>query len=120
MRKTIAMKWARALESEKYRQGRGALKSGSQFCCLGVLCEIAPKGTVKTKLKPKGARDTAYDGMTGVPPASVKKWAGLACDNPTLEPTLGTLKGRATRLNDDVKLTFNEIAALIRKNWATI
>jgi hypothetical protein len=38
------LKWIEALESGKYRQGKGALHShdeyGDQFCCLGVACDI--------------------------------------------------------------------------------
>ena len=33
-------KWAEALKSGKYEQGRGWLRDGSKYCCLGVLCEV--------------------------------------------------------------------------------
>lgn len=33
--------WVKALRSGGYRQGIGKLRSGDEFCCLGVLCQIA-------------------------------------------------------------------------------
>lgn len=39
-------KWIEALQSGKYAQGTGALRSedGEKFCCLGVLCDILDPG----------------------------------------------------------------------------
>ena len=40
-------KWIEALRSGKYKQGKGYLKKGDYYCCLGVFCEvIGLKGTV--------------------------------------------------------------------------
>jgi hypothetical protein len=45
MNKTIKKKWIEALESDKYRKGKGRLKSNDgSYCCLGVLCDILDKG----------------------------------------------------------------------------
>lgn len=33
--------WVRALRSGEYEQGRKRLKSGNNYCCLGVLCKVA-------------------------------------------------------------------------------
>lgn len=35
--------WLTALRSGEYRQGRAALKSGDNFCCLGVACDVLAK-----------------------------------------------------------------------------
>ena len=32
--------WVAALRSGKYQQGRGALRKGDTFCCLGVACDL--------------------------------------------------------------------------------
>lgn len=32
--------WIEALRSGKYKQGRGALRRGDTFCCLGVACDL--------------------------------------------------------------------------------
>jgi len=36
--------WVEALRSGKYHQGRGALRVGEKFCCLGVACDISGLG----------------------------------------------------------------------------
>lgn len=33
------IEWADELQSGKYEQGKGLLKSDGRYCCLGVLCE---------------------------------------------------------------------------------
>lgn len=33
--------WVEALRSDKYAQGKGKLRAGDSFCCLGVLCDLA-------------------------------------------------------------------------------
>jgi hypothetical protein len=37
----LKAKWLAALRSDKYQQGEGALSQDGNFCCLGVLCDIA-------------------------------------------------------------------------------
>ena len=37
-------KWVEALRSGKYKQGRGQLRLGDTYCCLGVLCDIMGTG----------------------------------------------------------------------------
>lgn len=50
MNKTIKRQWIKALRSGKYRQGHNSLATWDQeaqafeYCCLGVLCEIAIPG----------------------------------------------------------------------------
>jgi hypothetical protein len=36
----LKAKWIEALRSGAYRQGRGQLKFGDRYCCLGVLCKV--------------------------------------------------------------------------------
>lgn len=45
----IAKKWVAALRSGKYKQGLRALKTGDEYCCLGVLCEILLKDKLITE-----------------------------------------------------------------------
>lgn len=40
MDKKTKIKWIKALRSRRYEQGRFVLRSGHQFCCLGVLADI--------------------------------------------------------------------------------
>ena len=47
MNKEIKEKWLKALRSGEYTQGQGFLKqmkdNTPQYCCLGILCDIAAK-----------------------------------------------------------------------------
>jgi hypothetical protein len=67
MKKQIAKKWAAALRSGKYQQGRAHLKNGSEFCAVGVLYDLYRK---EKELPPKKFWEQ---------PAmrDIKKWAGL-------------------------------------------
>lgn len=38
-----AKKWVAALRSGEYSQGRGRLRKGDTFCCLGVACDLYAK-----------------------------------------------------------------------------
>lgn len=51
-----AQRWANALRSGKYFQGRGRLRVGNTFCCLGVLCDINGEQTFEYHTMPQ-----AYD-----------------------------------------------------------
>lgn len=41
MDSTLKAKWLEALRSGKYKQGNGYLRKGDEYCCLGVLAEVA-------------------------------------------------------------------------------
>ena len=69
MKKEIAMEWADALESGKYKQGHSYLCRDDRFCCLGVLAELA---TEKNICKKTTKDDIVhYDGNGGLLPTSV-------------------------------------------------
>lgn len=36
----LKSRWLAALRSGEYKQGRGALRVGDKYCCLGVLCNL--------------------------------------------------------------------------------
>lgn len=72
MNEEVKTLWLEALRSGEYTQGEFRLKTDLaagevQFCCLGVLCEIAVKEGVISK----------YNGERGGTPDKVAKWAGL-------------------------------------------
>ena len=104
MKKDVALQWIAALRSGKYEQGTGYLESSDgQFCCLGVLCAIAPNANNRERIR----------GLTLEDQHSVFKWAGLkdpqgqvyVDDNPRL----------LTDLNDS-GTDFKTIADIIEKN----
>ena len=76
MNKEIKAKWVSALRSGDYVQGKGQLRRGNKFCCLGVLCNIhAQEHPESTWLE---HRDT-YLGEIGLLPNEVTKWIGGGC-----------------------------------------
>ena len=112
MKYEIAMQWADALESGKYKQGTEALRDvNNEYCCIGVLCDIAP-GT-----KWLYRNDLYYVGQENPTHASrhVKEWSGLKTDEGRIIFKKGSLS--LIKLNDERKRSFKQIAAYIRRNW---
>lgn len=100
----------RALESGKYKQGRGQLRQGEAFCCLGVACDIAKRAV-------KGVwvdyRKFSVDGSLNalsMPPAVVNYYKFGMCD-PALREWPASFR------NDTHRLTFKEIAKLFREQF---
>jgi hypothetical protein len=108
-------KWVRALRSGKYKQGRGALnKNNKNFCCLGVVCEVAIKNKVKLKKtknwsESKKSFTVHYDNEGGVLPIKVARWLGIDELNPLLKHQ------PASELNDQTKASFKQIADLVEE-----
>ncbi len=100
--------WIEALRSGKYQQGRGQLHINNQFCCLGVLCDIAPN-----KAWTGSQREWFNKEEMTMLPDSVREWAGLETD----DPKLGT--ATCVELNDGLNgyypLDFASIADLIEQ-----
>lgn len=122
MKKSVAMKWVKALRSGKYKQGEPMkLKdSNGEFCCLGVLCDISGKG----EFEYSNAEETyQFNNSTLALPEKVTKWAGMtdglgrSKDN-TIElynlNDTGILNLETGKIE---RLTFDEIADIIQLNW---
>jgi hypothetical protein len=127
MRPEIKKLWAGALRSGRYRQGKYTLRRGDEFCCLGVLCDLAIQQGLDLRATSAASRATLYDGQRSGLPARVMKWAGLDRDFPPSEWPLGWVNGgcpvplpRAggtlAYLNDSGR-TFHEIAAAIEESF---
>ena len=95
MRKVIALELAYRLRSGKYKQGHRRLKvmlpDGTfEYCCLGVLCEMAVEADV---IEPSFADEHwdmtdeefaelhTFEGHTGILPLEVMRWAGMSYQN---------------------------------------
>lgn len=116
MNKDIKQKWVDALRSGQYKQGYGTLKNGEEeYCCLGVLCDLAVKeGVAQEKLLTYGtALKYYYDGEASNLPGSVVGWASLE-DTLTRVLYKGTTVSLSA-LNDVEGLTFNQVADLIEE-----
>lgn len=116
MKPEIKAQWIAALRSGEYEQGRGSLRtiydSWSEYCCLGVLCDLHAKAT-----------GTNWDGEVylnegAVLPATVIKWAKLD-DEAAPEGYLLIEHNDGLQDEDGSSLApkdFNQIADLIEKH----
>jgi len=106
--------WADALMGGEYAQGKGGLRRGDLFCCLGVACDLYAKDTgdgkwdkqdQHTRVSEFRSKDCEYDheGDTYAPPATVRAYYGLSEDE----------MQELITANDVTGLNFTEIAQLI-------
>lgn len=121
MKKEIAEKWVAALRSGEYKQGKEFLRTATdEFCCLGVLCDLAVKNGVIISPRPRGeGRAYEYDGdsISGVSSRTVRTWSGLRDFlGEFFKDELRTGKMSLARMNDNGK-TFTEIADIIEKHY---
>jgi len=142
MNQEIQALWTGALRSGAYNQGSGVLKTQTgEFCCLGVLCELAVEAGVippaqETKSLDADAPDSTvgyqYGSETGILPNAVQEWAGLNDTEGTYEMTDAEMTERYGRYwedtnsyqktslivaNDSYDKTFYQIADLIEKHF---
>ena len=119
MNPEVKAKWLDALRGGTYQQGVGKLRDYDEYCCLGVLCDIAvEEGAVP------GARWTSEGEMAFIdahgeadfsddlPPRPVVDWAGLGDGNPSV--WVDDLSQTLAELNDTGS-SFEEIADLIEE-----
>lgn len=132
MKPEIKARWVENLRSGKYEQGRGVLRKDSEYCCLGVLCEMAAEeGIVETIIpeidehfaevyEPEEFPTHAYrdigadDSEVFYLPTAVQEWSDLPF-NPSIEWDREGMEYQnryLSTLNDSGK-TFKEIADLI-------
>lgn len=102
MNKELKAKWVAALHSGDYEQAKGALRTETGFCCLGILCEVA--------------QFPEWDGMRcGGLNESIPKYI---CDRINLP--YGSFKtpcdDNLMEMNDEGK-SFTEIANYIERNF---
>ena len=127
MNSDIKTKWLEALRSGDYRQGQNVLHQQfggdkPQYCCLGVLCDIAVKdGVISAPEIVQGDQDGyhvyEYAGAEEVLPKAVREWAGISESNPTFQDPDEdyTVKTSVADLNDGGK-TFTQLADLIEEH----
>lgn len=129
--------WVKALRSGEYPQATKYLHvEGKGFCCLGVLCDLAVKdGAIPAPVSMRrgdirvwvyGNHDDAAEASFTSLPYAVCDWAGLSLDN--TDPIIamretdedgndaGTGFHPASDLNDNLHLTFAEIADAIAED----
>lgn len=85
MRPEVKEKWIKALKSGDYQKAKGRLTAGgNQFCCLGVLCDLAAKEGLGRWEVPHDEAiqepvfiDVKKERADAVLPRAVVEWAGL-------------------------------------------
>lgn len=116
MKAEVKQAWLEALRSGEYKQGQDWLRDGDQFCCLGVLCDLyirAHAADSEWRLRRVGPL-FSVEGEVKLPPESVIDWAGLVERDPYVRIEGGPVEGCALAyLNDDLGMTFAEIADII-------
>lgn len=124
--------WLEALRSDRFKQGRNMLAKdegdGMQFCCLGVLCEVAIEAGLDLEREERSdlgsKRSLSYGGGYSVmPPEEVWKWAwGTSVGVGQVVITEDGGDGEhlvmkdLTHLNDDEGWTFEQIADAIEES----
>ena len=103
MNKRIKKLWIKALRSGKYTKCRGFLHSKSEFCVIGVLCDLYPgmKWTKETEQSASRAYGELYS-----PPQTILDWANLHNEN------ISDLVAK----NDIERLSFDKMADWIEEN----
>ena len=112
MNTDIKTQWIAALRSGAYQQGRGRLRAGNEFCCLGVLCDLHRKAV-------GGAWDITseryHNDPHGLPPV-VQVWADLE-RYPLINGRDITIYNDGQSAPDEMHPhTFTEIADLIEQH----
>ena len=123
MNKEVKQQWVAALRSGEYKQGKNALRrqyegEDAEFCCLGVLCDLAVKAGVVKAHQVDGAH-TGYgeNKNTALLPVEVQEWSGV---NEAGEFKTGDepfMRDALTAYNDFLGKTFNQIADVIEEHF---
>ncbi len=109
MNQEIAKQWVAALRSGKYKQGKNVLRSGDEFCCLGVLCDLHGE-----TIDGHSWNNDRYCSSTIALPDQVREWAGVNSASGRLS------NGRCLTTMNDYGVTFDEIARIIEEDWAQL
>lgn len=110
MNREVVKEWVAELRSGKYTQGKRLLRSANdEYCCLGVLCELAVKHGVIEPAELKSPNAYGYGNGSewyGALPPLVTDWIGLST------AAGGYVSRSLTELNDN-GTSFAEIADII-------
>jgi len=113
MKEVIKNKWVKALRSGDYKQSQDQLKDSVGFCCLGVLCDLAPR-----KVGEWEGDGTIFNGNECDLSESVMKWSGVCSADGDLPKKRSGIASLAN-LNDSGR-SFKQIANVIEKHWETL
>jgi len=126
MNPEIKAQWIADLRSENFAQGQGLLRTGDQYCCLGVLCELAVEaGVISAQENGDGmfkygifsddfnVSDTSLVSL----PDAVCRWAEIYDPDPMVPVEVdGNVRNEYLATLNDSNYSFGEIADLIEEN----
>lgn len=119
MNPVVKQKWLAELRSGNYKQGRKLLKQKTEFCCLGVLCDIHAKEYagvwIKLEENEPGKEVYSYDKQSCVLPNCVIEWAGIGHSIASCPIMFNGTSQTLAYINDTIKLDFNQIADIIEE-----
>ena len=113
MKRSIARKWAKMLDSGDLKQSKGVLRDKDGFCCLGGLCNL--HATEHPEIAIKQKRKYVYLDADVYLPNLVQEWSGMK--TPAGVFNIDGMNSSLADLNDLEEWTFPQIAKFIRKNW---
>ena len=116
MNPEVKAKWLEALRSGEYEQGHGKLRSGDdEYCCLGVLCDLAVKaGVVAEPVLSENRNLYYYDGFCeAAHPQVVANWSGVIGLGDFHD---GERERTLAHINDE-GASFSEIADIIESEF---
>ena len=112
-----AKKWVAALRSGEYKQGKGRLRQGDCFCCLGVACDLYQKDVGDLEVKSDRVGVYSYDEETGILKKKVSAYFGLKHECPFLK---GIDEEQSLANMNDAGTDFNTIADIIEQHQDTL
>lgn len=113
----IMKKWTETLRSDQYLQGRTRLNKEDEFCCLGVLCELAIEDGVQIKKTFKHGEFgvVTYDERSSDIPNAVIEWAQMKSSSGIYTTDIDTKHSLA--VDNDMGANFHQIADIIEQKW---
>lgn len=116
----LQLKWIEALESGEYKQGKGQLRDGDQYCCLGVACDVYDKATDQSGEsgwinKPMGPHDNSYVYRYGKHTLTTQLSYPHGADLAEIFGINDSVEESVMTMNDVDNKNFIEIAAYLRE-----
>lgn len=111
-------KWLQALESGKFKKGKGRLNfNNEKFCCLGVACELFKNKLNLKKGREKNTYNYNYDGEVSLLPNAVVNYLSLHSHlGDAFDKTIGYSLAEHNDITWKRDKTFKDLVKHIREN----
>ncbi len=113
--------WYDELMSGKHKQTTLCLEDRKGKCCLGVACHVAVREGVIPEPEILSNGEALYDGNDTGLPHFVSNWLGFETSDPITEEkhyfAVDGNKQSFAQLNDDSGKSFEQIAAILKRDF---